>query len=121
MTESEIASIENEIADYNSEQEEKALAKFKKGSVPKMKWVMEKTLECLLGCIAAVKSGKPPEGRLGPYMSDELARILATETYLSYESCGDRPCMFLRDVGTDPKEFVNKSYYIRDYIRISKF
>ena len=60
MTESEIASIENEIADYNSVQEEKALAKFKKGPVPKMKWVMEKNLECLLGCIAAVKSGKPP-------------------------------------------------------------
>ena len=85
MTESEIASIETEIADYNSEQEEKALAKFKKGPVPKMKWVMERTLECLLGCIAAVKSGKPPEGRLGPYMSDELARILATETCLSYD------------------------------------
>ena len=85
MTESEIASIENEIADYNSEQEEKALAKFNKGPVPKMKWVMGQALECLLGCIAAVRSGKPPEGQLGSYMSDELARILATRTFLSYE------------------------------------
>ena len=85
MTEDEIASIETEIDDYNREQEKKALAKFNRGPVPKMKWVMDEALECLLECIAAVKSGKPPEGRLGPYMRDELARILATATYLAYD------------------------------------
>jgi len=84
MTEDKIVSLEIEIEDYNREQAEKALAKFKKGPVPKMKWVMEQLLECLLGCIAAVKSGKAPDGQLGDYMSDELARILTTRTFLSY-------------------------------------
>ena len=85
MTEKEIASIEIEIEDYNREQEEKALAKFKKGPIPKMKWRMEQILECLLECIVAVKSGKAPDGELGPYSSDELARILATRTFLEYD------------------------------------
>ena len=84
MTGNEIASLENEIEDYNRGQEEKSLAKFKKGPVPKLKWVMELLLECLLGCIAAVKSGKAPDGQLVDYMSDELTRILATRTFLSY-------------------------------------
>ena len=84
MTESEIASTEGEIEDYNNEREKEALAKFSKGPVPKMKWVMEQILECLLDCIAAVKSGKAPDGQLGPYMSDELARLLATRTFLTY-------------------------------------
>ena len=85
MTEDKIVSLEIEIEDYNREQAEKALAKFKKGPVPKMKWVMEQLLECLLRCIVAVKSGKAPDGQLGPYMSDELARILATTTFLEYD------------------------------------
>lgn len=85
MTEGEIASLENEIEEYNREQEEKALEKFKKGPIPKMKWRMEQLLECLIGCIAAVKSGKAPDGQLGPYSSDELARILATRTFLEYD------------------------------------
>ena len=84
MTEDEIRFLEDEIEDYNREQREKALEKFKKGPVPKMKWRMEQILESLLSCIVAVKSGKAPDGQLGPYMSDELARILATKAYLTY-------------------------------------
>ena len=85
MTEEEIASIEDDIENYNDAREKEALAKFNKGPVPKMKWVMNRALECLLDCIAAVKSGKAPDGQLGPYMSDELARVLSTRTFLSYE------------------------------------
>ena len=84
MTEDEIEFREDQISDYNNEQEKEARAKFNKGPVPKLKWVMERLLDCLIGCIAAVKSGKAPDGQLGDYMSDELARIIATQTFLSY-------------------------------------
>ena len=84
MTEDEILDIERDIEEHNNELEKAAQAKFNKGSVPKMKWVMEQTLECLLVRIALVKSGKAPD-EFGSYMSDELARILATKTFLEYE------------------------------------
>ena len=85
MTEHEIASAEDEIDDYNNEREKEALEKFNKGPVPKMKWVMNHLLECQLRCVAAVKSGVVPDAPLGFYMSDELARVLSTRTFLSYE------------------------------------
>ena len=108
MTGKEIASIETEIEDYNTEQEEKALAKFKKGPIPKMKWRMEQILECLLGCIVAVKSGKAPEGQLGDYMSDELARILATATFLEYEGLSlDENAAIEADTGTSYEDVSN--------------
>ena len=85
MTEEEIENIDKEIEDYNKEREKEALAKFNKGPVPKMKWTMDHILESLLSCIAAVKFGVAPTGLLGLYVSDELARVLSTRTFLSYE------------------------------------
>ncbi len=85
MTDDEVSSAEDEIEDYNRKREEEAREKFAKGPVPKMMWVMGQALERLLDCIAAVRSGKAPDGELGPYMRDEIARILATRTYLEYD------------------------------------
>ena len=84
MTEDEILDVESDIENYNDELQKAAQAKFDKGPIPKMKWVMDQTLERLLGRIAVVKSGKAP-GEFGSYMSDELARILSTKTFLEYE------------------------------------
>ena len=84
MTEDEIRDIENDIESYNNELEKAAQAKFSKGPIPKMKWVMGQVLDRLLSRIAAVKSGMAP-GEFGSYMSDELARILSTKTFLEYE------------------------------------
>ena len=84
MTEDEILDIESDIENYNDELEKEAQAKFNKGPIPKMKWIMEQTLERLLERIAAVKSGIAPS-ELGSYTRDELARIIATKTFLEYE------------------------------------
>ena len=111
MTEDKIVSLEIEIEDYNREQAEEALAKFKKGPVPKMKWVMEQLLECLLRCIVAVKSGKAPDGQLGPYMSDELARILATTTFLEYDGLNlDENAAIEADSDTSLEDVSNDCY-----------
>ncbi len=85
MTEEEIASIEDEIENYNDEREKEALAEFRKGPIPGMKWLMEHFLGSLLDCIAVLKSGKVSDEPLGPFMSDALARLLSTRTFLSYE------------------------------------
>ena len=85
MTGEEIENIEKEIEEYNKEREKEALEKFKKGPIPKMKWTMDHLLESLLRCISAVKFGLAPDGLLGFYVSDELARVLSTRTFLSYE------------------------------------
>ncbi|MCR5752896.1 MAG: hypothetical protein K6G91_13150 [Kiritimatiellae bacterium] len=85
MTDAEMARIEEEIEEYNNEREKEAREKFSRGPVPKLNWIMERLLDRLLGCIAAVKSGAAPDGHLGPYMRDELARVLATCTALSYQ------------------------------------
>jgi len=85
MTEEEIARIEDETEDYNLKQMKAAREKFNKGPVPKLKWTMNHLLERLLECIAVVKSGAAPDGQLGSYMRDELARVLSTRAYLSCE------------------------------------
>ena len=84
MTRDEITSIKAKIKEYNDAQEKEALAEFRKGPVPKMKWIMERALECLFRCISDVESGKAPDGHLGSYMRDELARILATRAFMTY-------------------------------------
>ena len=84
MTSREITQLEEEIADYNAERQKEAEKKFREGPVPKKKWMMEQILEHLLGRIALVRAGKAPED-FGSYLGDELARLLATETCLSYD------------------------------------
>ena len=86
MTWDEIKLIEDDIESYNDTQRAEAFEKFRKGPVPKMKWTMEEVLGSLLECISDVKSGKAPDGHLGSYTRDELARILATRTFLSYDT-----------------------------------
>lgn len=84
MSEDEIFDIESDIENYNDELQKAAQAEFDKGPIPKMKWTMEKTLERLLSRVAAVRSGIAPS-ELGSYTRDELARIIATKTFLEYE------------------------------------
>ena len=49
MTKLEIIQLEEKIARYNDEKQLEAKAKFDNGPIPKMKWVMNQTLERLLG------------------------------------------------------------------------
>ena len=84
MTRKEITQVEAEIAKYNSARQKEAEEKFRKGPVPKMKWMMGQILERLLGRLALVKSGKAPD-ELGSYTRDELARILATKTCVEHD------------------------------------
>ena len=111
MTEDEILDIENDIENYNDERQKEAQAKFDKGPIPKMKWVMGQALDRLLDRIAVVKSGNAPD-EFGSYMRDELARILATETCLGYDGLTlDENAAIPADSGT-PFEDVSHECYV---------
>ena len=83
MTESEIDDIQFDVDAYNEQQLDKAKANFKKGPIPKMKWVLDRILDSLLRRIATVRGGDAPDA-FGEYMSDELARVLGTKTFIEY-------------------------------------
>ena len=83
MTESEIDDIQFDVDAYNEQQLDEAKADFKKGPVPKMKWVLDRILDSLLRRIATVRDGDAPDA-FGEYMSDELARVLGTKTFIEY-------------------------------------
>ena len=101
MTENEIDEIQSEIDDCNAISYGEARAAFKKGPIPKMKWVLEELLGCLLRRIATVRAGDAPEA-FGGYMGDELARVLATKTFLEYAGRAiDRAAAEAADSGTD--------------------
>ena len=87
MTESEIEKLRSRAGEYNGESREQALADFKEGPVPKMKWTMEHILEHLIKSLTLLKAGKC-SGYFGSsyqFSLDEIARTLATDTFLDYE------------------------------------
>lgn len=83
MTEKEVEIVAARLAEEDKVHEAEALAKFKRGPVPKLDWMMDQLIEEMLARIALIRSGKAPDA-LGGYTGDELARIFSTQTYCEY-------------------------------------
>ena len=92
MDKKDIDRIEGEIYNYNDNCEQQALLEFNVGPVPKLKWTMQYLLDKILGRIAVVRSGTVPD-ELGSYTYDELARMLATKTFLEYTGLSFEPAL----------------------------
>ena len=85
MDKKDIDHLEGKIYEYNEDCKQEALSDFNDGPVPKMKWTMQFLLDKILGRIEVVRSGTVPD-EFGSYTYDELARVLATKTFLEYTS-----------------------------------
>lgn len=104
MDKRSIERIKEKISRHNEKAQRVARAEFDEGPVPKMQWTMKFMLEKFLGRIAAVRSGTVPD-ELGSYTGDELARVLATRTYLVFPGlCIDKANAENADSGVSYEE-----------------